>query len=144
MLSDHKHGRHAFYRQLSDKALYIAGHTRFGATVLCLETYLDVRAALKQVFTHNTFKEWLNRQAKHARMKAAYAERLLTSAELTVRCKVLVTLLHPVMEVLRLFDHGIPATGYVYFAMASMRERALELVNKYKLPQDVQDQVRSC
>ena len=131
----------AIFRALSDTALYIPGDTRFGATVTCLETYITVQPTLKKMLEHNNYKAWVNRQAKDARIKAAYAESLINDREMLRSSKVLTVILSPVLHVLRLFDSGIPVIGFVYFAMASMRERAEELVSKYKLPAEVQEQV---
>lgn len=131
----------AIFRQLSSVALYIPGDTRFGATVTCLGTYLEAQPSLKQMLSHKNFTAWVQRLPKETRIKAAYAESLINDRDVTRLSKIITTLLTPVMEVLRLFDRGIPVTGFVYFAMASMRERARELASKFKLPQDVQDQV---
>ena len=123
----------ALFRKLSKKAFYIPGETRFGATVVCLETYLEVHSVLKQLFAHQSFKAWVKRQNKQQRIKAAYAESVLTNRELMLTCKTLVMLLEPIMQLLRLFDRGIPVTGFVYFAIAALRTCAAELVSKFKL-----------
>jgi hypothetical protein len=47
----------ALIKQLSDKALYIPGDTRFGATLMCLERYLEIQAALKQMIAHKAFQQ---------------------------------------------------------------------------------------
>lgn len=133
----------ALIKQLSTKALYIPGETRFGATLTCLERYLEIQPALKQMIAHKSFQEWVKRLDKKGRVKAAYAGFIINSRPMAVTVKTLVHLLGPVMQLLRLFDGGIPVTGFVYFAMAEMRNRCAQLVEQHKLPVNVQKEVLS-
>jgi hypothetical protein len=133
----------ALIKQLSDKALYIPGDTRFGATLMCLERYLEVQAALKQMIAHKALQEWVKRLDKKGRVMAAYAARIINSRPIAVTVKTLVHNLGPIMRLLCLFDGGIPVTGFVYFAMVEMRNRCAQLVEKHRLPGTVQKEVLS-
>jgi hypothetical protein len=76
------------------------------------------------MFTHPWFTSWEKKQPKPARIKIALAKKIAFHTRVRAKGKLLVKLLTPIMQVLRLFDRGVPVIGFVYFAVANLHERA--------------------
>jgi hypothetical protein len=98
----------------------------------------DVNTALKNVFSHDAYTTWLQNQAKTQRIKAGLPKKIVFDSSLRTKAKVLVKLLSPVMQVLRLFDRGMPVMGFVYYAVADMCEKSAKIMSDHKLPSQVQ------
>jgi hypothetical protein len=128
------------FKKLSPRLLLIPGETRFGSSVQCMERFLDrdVNNALKNVFSHDDYTTWLQKQAKTQRIKAGLAKKIVFDSSLRSKAKVLVKLLSPVMQVLRLFDRGMPVIIFVYYAVADMRDTSAKIMSDHKLPSQVQ------
>jgi hypothetical protein len=129
--------------ELSPRVLQIPGETRFGATVLCLDRFVDKEThnALESMFTHPQFTSWGKKQPKTARIKIALAKQIVFDRKVRSKSKLLVKLLTPIMQVLRLFDWGVPVIGFVYFAVADLRARASKLMSDHQLSSSVKRSV---
>jgi Protein of unknown function (DUF 659)/hAT family C-terminal dimerisation region len=134
----------AVYRQRCNLSLSIPGATRFGSTVLCLErlTSQEVLKAAQCVFTADDFQTWVKQQNKQQRLKARKAQSILSNQEQLATAKMLVQLLQPCMNVLRLFDRDMPVSGFVYKAMLDLRTSAAKILQQRQYKVAAADQER--
>jgi hypothetical protein len=131
------------FKKANTKQLTIPGETRFGASVLCLQRYIEptVANALRNVFSNKQYLAWEKCFDKKQREKAAVAKSIVFNQAVSSKARVLVKLLNPIMQMLRLFDRGVPIMGFAYFAVADLRNNASKLVKDFRLPQNVQESV---
>jgi hypothetical protein len=100
------------------------GVTRFASTYISLESIQSQKRALKQMISSKGWEDWMTRHAKHdARDKGKQVEDLIESREYWKDIKMILSVVEPLVRVLRMVDGDKKATmGYLYEAMDRAKE----------------------
>jgi hypothetical protein len=103
--------------------------TRFATNYIALDSLLQKKAALRQMFVS---AEWQESRYARAGTEESHVENLVTSQSFWQRAEKIVKVIKPLYEVLRAVDsERYPQMGFLYHMMERMKQQISEIDPKY-------------